>query len=252
MFLLSKLLSALTQPLTWVLWLAFAAWLLLPRKPALARKVLLGSLALALLLGWQVLPDALLRTLETSHPAPREPLTDFAGVIVLGGALEHPGLFAAHGQVPLGEAAERMTVPLALMRQHPDWRLVFTGGEGRLRQSGVSEAALARAFYVENGLDMRRVVLESKSRNTRENALNTAAMLGDACQRPWLLVTSAWHMPRAMQAFRAAGCHVTAYPVDFRTWGRTPWTEYSLAQGILRWQVALHEWMGQLAYHLTR
>jgi len=77
-------------------------------------------------------------------------------------------------------------------------------------------------------------------------------LLGARCQQPWLLVTSAWHMPRAMEEFAATGCQITPYPVDFLTAQTTPWTEYSLAHGLLRWQVALHEWLGLLAYRVTR
>ncbi len=83
------------------------------------------------------------------------------GVIVLGGATEHPGIYQAHGQVPLGQAAERMSVPVGLLRQHAQLQLVFSGGEGRLLATGVSEAVLAKAFYEQQGVDMRRVILET-------------------------------------------------------------------------------------------
>ena len=71
-----------------------------------------------------------------------------------------------------------------------------------------------------------------------------------------LLVTSAWHMPRAMAAFEAAfektGCKLTPYPVDFKTGESTPLTEYALAHSLLRWQTALHEWLGLWVYGVTR
>lgn len=99
---------------------------------------------------------------------------------------------------------------------------------------------------------MQRVRLEDGSRNTRENAQKVAALLGDSCQKKWLLVTSASHMPRSMEEFNAVGCHVTPYPVDFQTSSTTAWTEYSLASSLMRWQVALHEWLGLAVYALTR
>jgi uncharacterized SAM-binding protein YcdF (DUF218 family) len=172
--------------------------------------------------------------------------------VLVGSVVGHPDSYAAHGQVPLGESAERMTVPVGLLRQHPKLQLVFSGGEGRLLTTGVTEAALARAFYLEQGVDMSRVRLESGSRTTRENARQVAQLLGARCQAPWLLVTSAWHMPRAMSEFEAVGCNVTPYPVDFRTGESTSWTEYSLAHSLLRWQTALHEWLGWTMYRLTR
>ena len=76
--------------------------------------------------------------------------------------------------------------------------------------------------------------------------------LGEQCAQPWLLVTSASHMPRAMAEFSATDCQITPYPVDFKTSASTPWTEYSLADSLTRWQIALHEWLGNLVYRLTR
>ena len=138
------------------------------------------------------------------------------------------------------------------MREHPHLQLVFSGGEGRLWATGVSEASLAKAFLEAQGVDMARVTLEGGSRTTRENARQVAALLGERCQQPWLLVTSAWHMPRSMAEFEAVGCNVTAYPVDFRTGHSTSLTEYSLAHSLVRWQTALHEWLGLWVYGMTR
>lgn len=253
MFVFSKLLSAITQPMFWLaLW--WGAALLMPmRRRGLALIMLWSGLAILGLLGFRAIPDALLRPLENRYPVPAaESIERHVGVIVLGGAVGHPDSFEARGQVPLGEAAERMTVPVGLLRRHPVLELVFSGGEGRLLKTGVTESELARAFYREQGVDMRRVRLENGSRNTRENARQVAGLLGQQCGEPWLLVTSAWHMPRSMAEFEAAGCNVTPYPVDFRTGESTPLTEYSLAHSLLLWQTALHEWLGLLVYGLTR
>lgn len=254
MFVVSKLLSAITQPLFWLALWWWLALCLLGRKPLAARRMLWAGLLGLGALGFQAVPDALLRPLENRYPMPAAAqLPQHAGVIVLGGALEHPASWQAHGQVPLGESAERMTVPVELMHQHPQWQLVFSGGEGRLRATGVTEGQLAQQFYAEQGVDMARVQMEQGARTTRENALRVAEVLGTRCRsQPWLLVTSAWHMPRSMAEFEAVGCRVTAYPVDFRTGAHTGWQRYHMADSLMRWQVALHEWLGQLAYALTR
>jgi uncharacterized SAM-binding protein YcdF (DUF218 family) len=97
--------------------------------------------------------------------------------------------------------------------------------------TGTSEAELARAFFAEQGVDMKRVTTESNSRATRENAQRVAALLGERCKQPWLLVTSAWHMPRSMAEFQAVCCNVTAYPVDLSNGGR------NILDGVLNgWQ----------------
>lgn len=252
MFVLSKLMSAITQPVFWLaLWWGLAL-LVLGRRRRVAVRMLWSGLVVLGLLGFTAVPDLLLRPLENRYPTPaKAAMAGQVGVIVLGGATEHPGVFQAHGQVPLGAAAERMSVPVGLMRQHPHLQLVFSGGEGRLWATGVSEASLAKVFFEAQGVDMARVTLEGGSRTTRENARQVAALLGERCQQPWLLVTSAWHMPRSMAEFEAVGCKVTAYPVDFRTGDVSDWTEYALADSLLRWQTALHEWVGGAVYAVT-
>jgi len=256
MFVISKLMSAITQPMFWLAVWWGVALLMLHMSPAMrhaAKGMLWAGLVALGLLGFEAIPNALLRPLENRYPVPSAKVLDrYAGVIVLGGATGHPNSYQAHGQVPLGDAAERMTVPVGLMRQYPKWTLVFSGGEGRLLTTGVTEAELAKVFYEEQGVDMARVKLEGGSRTTRENAHQVAALLGEQCKQSWLLVTSAWHMPRSMAEFEAVGCHVTAYPVDFRTGASTSLTEYSLAQSLLRWQTALHEWLGLVVYKMTR
>ncbi len=252
-FVLSKLLSAITQPMFWLaVWWGMALIFLARGWKGAVHMLWLGLLLLGLL-GFRAIPDGLLRALESRFSVPAASTVEaHQGVIVLGGAVGHPDSFLAHGQVPLGEAAERMTVPVGLMRKHPHLQLVFSGGEGRLLTTGTTESVLAQAFYEEQGLDMRRVTFEDGSRTTRENAQQVARLLGKACAEPWLLVTSAWHMPRAVAEFEAVGCAVTPYPVDYRTGASTPWTEYSMAFSLVRWQLALHEWLGIAAYRLTR
>ena len=229
MFVFSKLLSAISQPLFWLaLWWGVAL-LMLSRWQRAAVGLLWLGLGVLGFLGFEAMPNALLRSLENRYPVPSAAsVSRHVGVVVLGGAIQHPGSYQAHAQVPLGESAERMTVPVGMLRQHPNLALVFSGGDGS------------------------RVTLEGGSRTTRENARQVAALLGPRCQEPWLLVTSAWHMPRAMAEFESVGCRVTAYPVDFRTGDATPLTEYSMAQSLLRWQTALHEWLGMTVYGWTR
>jgi len=253
MFVLPKLLSAITQPLFWISIWWLLALVLLPRFRRLAASMLWGGMLVFGLLGLSAVPSALLHSLESRFNVPSLISNDlYIGVIVLGGVTGSPGIYKVHGQVPLGDAAERMTVPIALMRKFPSFELIFSGGEGRLVLTGTTEAELAGVFYTEQGVDMKRVTLESQSRTTRENAIRVAGLLGERCKQPWLLVTSAWHMPRSMSEFQAVGCNVTAYPVDFRTGEETSWTEYSMASSLVTWQTALHEWLGILVYRLTR
>ena len=251
MFLLSKLVGLAAEPVFWVVLVLLIAVVLLPRRPQAARRWVLTALTILLLGGWAPLPDALLRHLERQYPDPPPvPAQSYVGVIVLGGATESGYVNEGTEEPQVNGGAERMTTVLPLLRQAPDLQVVFSGGEGQYFGSGPSEAERARRFFVQLGLDPQRVRMESQSRNTYENAVFTARLSGIDPHKPWILITSASHMPRALAVFRKQGWNVTPYSVDFNTGLSTPWTSYSL--GISgKWYIALHEYLGILAYRLT-
>jgi len=253
MFIAAKLLAFVTQPLAWVMVLLALGLLTLRRWRRTAIVLLWSALGLLWLQGWQPLPDALLRQLEARHPGPprQADLSRYAGLVVLGGALESAYLWEDHDQPALNEAAERMTAGLPLMQRYPQFKLLFTGGEGELLAQGLSEAERARIFYQSMEVAPQRLIFEAASRTTYENALFSSALPGVDKNKPWLLVTSAWHMPRALATFSKAGWNVTPYPVDYRTGIETRWTRYSLADGAEKWQLALHEYVGLLSYRVA-
>lgn len=253
MFIASKLLSFATQPLAWVALILFAGVVSLSLRRRWGLKLCWLALVVLLVQGWQPLPDALLRQLESRHPpvAASSSLLAYSGIIVLGGALEPAYVWANQGQPALNDAAERMAVPVALAQRFPHLKIVFTGGEGELLGTGLTEADRAKIFFDSMGLPAARVQYESASHTTYENAVLTATLPGVDKNRPWLLLTSANHMPRAMATFLKIGWNVTAYPVDFRTGTATPWSQYSLQKGAQKWHVALHEMLGLLAYRLA-
>ena len=252
MFLLSKLIALMTQPLHWVVLLMVWGLLRMRRHVRQARHAFIAALLIVLLAGWLPLPDALLRRLEKTHAAPTQAeLSRFSGVVVLGGATEASYVWEGHDQPALNGAAERMTAPLPWLREQPHRKLLFTGGEGALIGGALSEAERAHRFFTSMGVPDTQLLLEDKSRNTYENALLSAQLPGVDKAQPWLLVTSAWHMPRSLAAFQRAGWNVTPWPVDYWAGNQTPWTQYSLVQGLGRWQVALHEHLGLLAYRFS-
>jgi uncharacterized SAM-binding protein YcdF (DUF218 family) len=252
MFMAAKLLAFLTQPLAWVMVL-LALGLTLQRWRRTASGLCWAALLVLVVQGWQPLPDALVRQLEARHPgpSPQADLSRFAGLVVLGGALEPAYIWAGHDQPALNDAAERMTAGLPLLQRYPRFQLLFTGGEGDLLAQGMSEAERARIFYQSMGVAPQRLLLEAASRTTYENAVMSAALPGIDKSRPWLLVTSASHMPRALATFEKAGWNVTPYPVDYQSGLQTPWFRYSLAKGASTWHLALHEYAGLLTYWLS-
>jgi uncharacterized SAM-binding protein YcdF (DUF218 family) len=103
------------------------------------------------------------------------------------------------------------------------------------------------------GISKERLIMERRSRNTEENAEFSMAIAAPKAGERWLLVTSAFHMPRAVGLFRKVGFAVEAYPVDWRVGGREDllrFTAISL-EGLDRVNVGLREWTGLAAYWAT-
>lgn len=142
----------------------------------------------------------------------RADATDFervSGIIVLIG-----------GDKRLAEAGR-------LARENPRLPIVISGAKGMSRV--VAELG--------GGIDSSRVLMETQSNNTYENALYSAEMIKPKQSERWLLVTGASHMPRAIGSFRRAGLEVEPWPVYDLTDSGSP---------IIN--VALHEWLGLFAY----
>ena len=253
MLFISKITNLAAQPLNVVLLLLCLSLFWGKRRPARARKFTIVALILLALTGYKTLPDALLSPLENQSPEWEvdADLGRFTGIVILGGALESGRLSEYHQQPLLNASAERMTMAVALWRRNPQLRLVFTGGEGELFGSGPSEAERALRFFDSMGVPRSALTMETRSQNTYENAIFTRDLPGLDAQRPWLLLTSAWHMPRSLATFKKAGWNVTPYPVDFRTGGITPLSSYNLGEGAERWELLLHEWIGIAAYRLS-
>jgi uncharacterized SAM-binding protein YcdF (DUF218 family) len=173
------------------------------------------------------------------------------GIVVLGGGMELELGRRPHSE--LNEAAERITVFAELARMYPSAKILYSGGNSRLMPEGGGEARLAALVLESFGVPKDRLILEDRSRNTSENALFSRRLAIPKPGERWLLVTSAWHMPRAVGAFRKAGFPVEAYPVDYRTLGPPAlWMPFdSVTAGLRRTDIAAREWFGLLTYWLT-
>ena len=251
-FVLSKVLWALAQPGNLLmLGLAGGAVLLLTRWRRLGSRLVVGFAAVFAVVGSLPVGAWLLLPLENRFPA-NPPLPDrLAGVIVLGGATE-PDLTAGRGQPALKEAAERLTALVALSQHMADLKVVHTGGSGELLGSPLSEAEVVARFLGEQGVDPARVIFEDRSRNTWENAVFTRELVRPEAGSCWLLVTSAWHMPRSVGVFRRAGWQVLPYPVDFRTTGALELFEtFDVAERLIELDLAVHSWLGMVVYAWT-
>ena len=192
----------------------------------------------------------LMAPIENRFPPPQSLPASVTGIIVLGGAVETE-IAAARGQPALNAAAERMTSFVTLARRYPEARLAFTGGNGELIHGGLTEADVARQLFDGLGLGDRTITYENRSRTTYENVQRLKALLGPQPGQTWLLITSAWHMPRSMGLFQHVGWSVIPYPVGYKTgpgWVMAFRGSFPDRLGLV--DLAAHEWVGLTAYWL--
>jgi uncharacterized SAM-binding protein YcdF (DUF218 family) len=251
-FILSKVLGFFALPSDDAAVLAaLGVILLFTRFKRTGRALATLGVVLLLVAGLTPLGNALMLPLEQRFPPWDGSRGAPIGIVVLGGAIG-PELSAARGTPDLNESAERITTAAALARKYPAARIIYSGGDARLVPTGGIEADYAVDLLESLGIPRTRIEAERKSRNTIENAEFSKSMAAPKPGERWLLVTSGYHMPRAIAAFRHAGFLVEAYPVDWRTRGpidlAIPFE--SITAGLRRTDTATREWVGLAAYRL--
>ena len=250
---ISKLVGAAIRPESWlVIGMGFAFFALLKGRLNLARSVLGITFVATVLVAIFPFGEMLLRPLESHYRANPE-LIQVDGIVVLGGVGDRQKT-EIWGQPQLSEAAERYTAALELARQFPQAKVVFAGGgwtPGDLTGEDSAESDVARAFFMAQGLAADRLLLESKSRNTLENAANSLGVAQPQAGQTWLLVTSAFHMPRALRSFVSAGWpELVPYPVDYRSGRFVDGVGWDLAENLFNLNLAVKEYVGLLVYGL--
>ncbi len=216
-------------------------------------RVLVAGVAIYAIVGLSPLANAVMLSLEQNYPKrSMNDLDRVDGIIILGGMVDTL-VSSERNEIALNEAAERLTEASALAYKFPHAKIVISGGDGALIYRSTDEATVAERFFTRIGFDASRIVLEAKSRNTWENAKFSKQLVDPKPGERWLLITSAFHMTRAMGCFRAAGFDVSPWPVDFRTRGPEDLLRMSPipSEAWRRVDLATKEWVGLAAYYLT-
>jgi uncharacterized SAM-binding protein YcdF (DUF218 family) len=248
-FTLSKIGWYLAAPSHVLVWTALTAAVLAARRHPAA--VVPATACAATLLVLLTLPvgNWALRPIEGLYPRPAEPAT-IDGILVLGEGLNGEVLHD-RGVPGVGPDGGTLLAAAALARRHPEARVVYSGGSGELGTAGLPEAEVARHILAELGLDEARVSYEARSRTTLENLVLAKQLAQPAPEQTWLVVASAYHMPRALLSASRVGWRVTPWPSDYLTAARGPETHLSLAANLAHLDLAAHETLGLLAYHLS-
>ena len=216
-----------------IIWLGITVILVLFGWLLLAKWMLIGLFVVFMIVGMLPVGEWLFYPLEKRY-SPNPELSDIDGIIVLGDSLERNVEF------------------LVLTRQFPDVKLVFTGGSPSMVDQQKKSADSARKFFTRHGLDTSNIVFERDSRNTWENAVFSKKLVNPDLNEEWVLITTAWHMPRSVGVFCKVGWDVIPYPVDFHSEPdniiRLDW---DFAGHLNRLVFAVKEWIGIIVYQAS-
>ncbi|MCW5691501.1 MAG: YdcF family protein [Pseudolabrys sp.] len=255
-FILSKTVTVLLLPTSLMLLAGIAGIVLaMTRWRRAGIRLMMVSIVLLAIGGVSPLGTLLTQSLEsrfppwekTDGPARGAP----AGIVVLGGGISS-GLSRQIGTSMVSADGGRIVALAHLARRYPNARIVYAGGDASLSGNRPPETDYLGPLLDDFGIPRSRVDLETRSRNTAENAAFAKAIANPKPGERWLLVTSAQHMPRAVGCFRAVGFPVEAYPAAWRADPEPP-TVPSLAIGrsLERLDSASREWLGLIVYRLT-
>ncbi len=252
-FYLSKIFWFFIQPINLTIFLLLAGFLLVAlRWRRLGRTALLLAALTLVLSTWTSIGALLLNPLEERFQRPAALPERIDGIVVLGGGFEG-AINLARGGYETGGGGDRFIEAAALALRYPDARVLISGGIGTVLLQGEGDAATAVRFFMAFGISRDRLIIENESRNTAENAAFSKQLANPQPGQNWLLITSAFHMPRSIGLFRKVGFPVVAWPVDYRTTGAE-------GLGIFRdnpidaldtTTTAVREWIGLTGYWLS-
>lgn len=236
-FLASKTIGTLFTPSNFLITIGVLGLILiLGRYRPLGQKLLVVCVAGFAVCGFLPIGNLLLLTIETRFPVWNANGAAPDGVVILGGDID------------------RIFAGIKLARKYPRARIVFSGGNPSLiRTDDSTEADDVEELLADSGLERDRFLFDREARNTLENAEFSKAMAQPKPGERWLLVTSAYHMPRAIGIFRKVGFAVEPYPVDRqkkREWAQVLTLDSSFLARVNQVDTAVHEWAGLIAYRL--
>jgi uncharacterized SAM-binding protein YcdF (DUF218 family) len=252
-FFLSKTLGIMLLPANFLIGLGLVgAMLLATRFASLGRRLLVASVVLLAICGFSPLGNLVLYPLESRFPPWDAARGAPDGIVVLGGAIDADRSLA-HDTAAFTPAAGRMVEAAALAQRYPNARVIFSGGSSNLISADAREADYAASIFESLGVSRTRLIMERRSRNTQENAEFSKAIAAPKSGERWLLVTSAYHMPRSVGLFRKAGFAVEPYPVDWRTGKPADILAFTpvAVEGLERTDIGVREWIGLAAYWLS-
>jgi len=243
-YITSKLLAFLSKPIFWVFILLISALIFKTKR----RKLLIYTISIFWVFSNSFIADSCARIWETPRYTPIE-IYDVG--IVLGGIADYDNITQAHN---FNKHADRIMDAQQLYHQGKIKKILISGGSGWLFNDGYIEANAMRDYLLLNQIPDEDILIENTSRNTKENAFNSAKILKKEYPNgTFLLITSANHMKRAKFCFEKAGIITQAFSTDCTTSYTNFSAEYVLLprfEALEKWEGLIHEWIGYLVYKI--
>ena len=210
-FFLSKTIDVLLSPLVWsLLLLAVGMWLSESGRRPTTRRICFGAaVAILFLFSTRSAERVLMTAAERSAVDTQRPGVTYDAVVVLGGLVREPG---PTGRIELAEGVDRVTAAFDVLSRGEARYAILAGGAVP-DTSGEAEAM--RDLLVSWGIARERLIVDDRSLNTRDNAAISKEIAEQRGFRSLLLITSAFHMLRSEECFRAVGLEVDKLPVDY-------------------------------------
>jgi uncharacterized SAM-binding protein YcdF (DUF218 family) len=214
--------------------------------------ILLSTLTLStLLLSIFSIGDWMLYPLENRFQHNPQLPEHIDGIILLGGAVI-ADRSVEWQQLETNQFHERLSSFIQLAHLYPEARLVFSGGNASTDENKPTEAKIAAAYFLESGISPDRLFIEDKARNTAENASFSMLLVNPQMNETWIIITTAYHMPRAIGVFCQQNWKAIPFPVDHQTLPSNLYQPgFSLIAHANNLVLASHEWLGLLAYFLS-
>lgn len=247
--LIAKAATNLASPLGLSLFLISVSYLV-PAFTKVKRTSLLSGGLVLWLCSTPIFSDWMMRTLEQEYlPTSIESLPASDVAIVLGGAVSDA--IPPRVTSELSDAADRVLFASRLYKASKVQRILVTGGNLPWLGKGKPEAEVIRELLKEWGVPSSAIEIAGASRNTFENAIEIAALAKQQPFKSALLITSAFHMPRAFPVFKKAGIPVIPASTDVRIVEGKPFTLLDIipnADALQMTTTAFKEWLGYFVY----
>ena len=252
-FILSKVLTFLIRPIIWALALIILG--LWARKPKRQRRFVMIGFAIIYFFSIPYIFDTVCHQWEYQSITADQITTPYDIGVLLGGYSAHK-VKPSHDRYNFNERANRFNNTIELYFKGKVKKILLTGGSGSLDEPKFFEAKEVAKYLATLGIPKEDIIIESLSRNTHENALFTEAILNKQVNREskLLLITSAWHMRRAMGCFEKEGLVVTPFSVDFLTESVPISLQrlfYPNTFVLVKWEILIKEWVGYVVYSVV-